>query len=96
MEKIKIKDAISRGDIKYKVGDKVFLIRRKNNGYPKTLDYNIPYDIKYIENDFVVLKTPSKNIPFGVNTTISIVKIHKSYVSPLHYIREDIISKILD
>jgi hypothetical protein len=88
MNKVEIKDGIRIGEIKYRVGDSVVLIRRKKNGYPRSLEDNTVYKIDSIENDNIIIKKPND----GINLT----KVHQSYLLPLTYFRNVIIEKILE
>ena len=87
MDKTAIKDGIRLGDIEYRPGDRVVLVRRKKNGYPKALEDGTIYMIDSVENDCIIIKKPKKNI----NST----KIHRSYVVPVTYLRNEIIESIL-
>ena len=88
MDKVQIKDGIRIGDIKYRIGDSVVLIRRKKNGYPKALEDNRVYKIDSLENDNIIIKKPKS----GISST----KVHRSYVVPVSYLRNDIIEKLLE
>lgn len=75
------------GDIEYKVGDPVVLVRRKLNGYPKALQDGVVYKVDSIEHDNVIIKKPKS----GINST----KVHQSYVIPVAYLRNEIIQQLL-
>lgn len=85
--KTHIKDGIRMGDIEYKVGDKVVLVRRKQNGYPKALDDDKLYKIDSIEKENIIIKKPKSGV--------HLIKIHRSYLAPLNYLRNDLIDEIL-
>lgn len=88
MEKSKvwIKDRISISD--YQVGQSVVVVRRKQNGHPRFLVDNEPYQIKRIENDCLILH----NLKFR---TPNEIKVHYSYCMNLQFMRDEIINDIL-
>ena len=88
MDKTHIKDGIRLGDIQYKKGDKVVLVRRKKNGYPKSLEDGKIYEVDQLEYDNVIIRKPKS----GVNSA----KVHTSYVVPVSYLRNEIIQQLLD
>lgn len=87
MDKTAIKDGIRMGDIEYKVGDSVVLVRRKKNGYPKSLLDGVVYKVDSIENDNIIIRKPK----LGINST----KVHQSYLVPVVYLRNEIIESLL-
>jgi hypothetical protein len=87
MDKIQIKDGVRTGEIEYKIGDSVVLIRRKKNGYPKSLDDNRAYKIDSLEYDNIIIKKPKPEV--------SMTKVHQSYVVPVSYLRNETIESLL-
>lgn len=87
MDRITIKDGIRMGDISYQPGDKVVLVRRKKNGYPKALSDGVVYKVDSIENDNIIIRKPKP----GINN----IKVHRSYLAPISFIRNEIIKSIL-
>lgn len=91
MKKWKIKDKINQGEIFYKVGDEVVVIRRKKNGYPRGLKDGVIYIIRQIENDHLVVAQHSTD---GVGF-LQPIKIHKTYVCSKSLLRDIKIDDIL-
>jgi len=87
MDKTKIKDGIRIGDIEYKIGDSVVLVRRKKNGYPKALSDGVVYKVDSIENDNIIIRKPKS----GINS----IKVHRSYLAPISFLRNEIIESLL-
>ena len=88
MDKVQIKDGVRTGEIEYKIGDSVVLIRRKKNGYPKSLDDNRVYKIDSLEYDNIIIIIKTK-------PEVSMAKVHQSYVVPLSYLRNETIESLL-
>ena len=86
-----IKNYIKNGDITFNVGDKVFLYKRKKNGYPKKIIDDTPYIIKDIINDVLVIALHSLD---GVGWS-QIIKVHKTYMIENSIIREEKLNSIL-
>jgi len=79
--KYKIKDNL----IQFKIGDEVLIYRRKGKrGYPKSIEDNVVYTIRNIENDFLIIAKHS-NDGIGWMTPI---KIHKTYMISKNIIRD--------
>jgi hypothetical protein len=72
----------------YEVGQNVIVVRRKKNGYPRSLIDNQPYQIKRIENDCLILQNLKSRTP-------SEIKVHFSYCLNLQLMRDEIIKDIL-
>lgn len=89
---------IHNKEIKYSVGDIVFLFRRKINGHPKVLSENIPYIVKKIESDFVYVDV-SKKSSLGYNSNFD-YKVNKVFLLPDYFYkminREEIINKLFN
>jgi hypothetical protein len=77
----------------HKIGDIVYLIKRKSNGFPKSINDDIPYTIQAIEgnNDVLIIARQASN---GIGYYQS-VKIHKSYMSGLSFIRNKRLEELL-
>jgi ABC-type phosphate transport system ATPase subunit len=77
----------------HNIGDIVYLIKRKANGFPKSILDNIPYTIQGIEgnNDVLIIARKASNgIGYYQNA-----KIHKNYMSGLSTIRDMKIEELL-
>lgn len=75
----------------HNIGDIVYLIKRKANGFPKTLNDNTPYIIQRIEgNDDVLVITKQTFSGYS-----QVGKIHKNYMSGLSTIRDMKIEELL-
>ena len=77
----------------HNIGDVVYLIKRKANGFPKNINDNTPYIIRDIEgnNDVLIIARRASD---GIAYYLS-VKIHKSYMSGLSTIRDMKIEELL-
>ena len=77
----------------HNIGDVVYLIKRKANGFPKNINDNTPYIIQDIEgnNDVLIIARQASD---GIGYYQS-VKIHKSYMSGLSTIRDMKIEELL-
>jgi hypothetical protein len=75
----------------HNIGDIVYLIKRKANGFPKNINDNTPYIIQRIEGNDDVLIVVKKTS----NGYSQIVKIHKNYMSGLSTIRDMKIEELL-
>ena len=77
----------------HNIGDVVYLIKRKANGFPKSILDNTPYTIQGIEgkNDVLIIAQQASNgIGYYQNA-----KIHKNYMSGLSTIRDMKIEELL-
>lgn len=77
----------------HNIGDVVYLIKRKANGFPKNINDNTPYIIQDIEgnNDVLIIARQASD---GIGYYQS-VKIHKSYMRGLSTIRDMKIEELL-
>ena len=82
--KIWIKDKYKRNS--FCEGEKVILIRRKCNGHPKTIQYNVVYIIDYVEGDILHFKSP----------TSPKLKCHYSYFLKVEDYRDEALKELLD
>ena len=88
-----IKDGIDRSQITFFVGQKVFVFRRKPNGYPRALKDGKPYFIKRIENDCLVLYQ-DESVTAALFQPKEF-KVHRTYLIPIEYLRDEIINDLL-
>ena len=88
MEKTKLwhKDNVG----KFRKGDRVVVFRRKKNGHPKCLKGGIVYTIKGIKGEDVIISSDV------LSNFKQDYKIHKSYLIDIQFIRDEIISKIIE
>ena len=93
--KIWIRDAIQNGMVKYYTGQKVVIFRRKANGYPRSMKDGVVYRVKYPLLDDLVL---IEDIDHEAHKFLKIreYKVNKSYVIPIEFLRDELISEILD
>lgn len=90
-DRIWIRDAISKGEVNFYVGQKVVLYRRKASGYPKFLDENQTYIIKYLGTEDVTIQE-EVNIKF---LHPKIWKLNRAFLIPKDKCRDILISEIL-
>lgn len=88
-----IRDAISRGTINFYVGQKVVVFRRKPSGYPRTLRDGTTYVVKFVGSDELILF--DENNP-NIQRYSSEIKVNKTYVIPLEFLRDELIDEILN
>lgn len=81
-----IRDAINRGEVNFYIGQKVVLYRRKASGYPKFLDENQTYIIKYLSSEDVTIQG---DIP------PKMWKLNRTFLIPKDKCRDILISEIL-
>jgi len=87
--KTTVRDYIQRDFIpRYEVGDIVVLVRKKQDGYPRFLEFGKNYKVKRVENETVFLQVLNGEDPIS--------KVHYSYLLPLFKYRELSINKILN
>jgi hypothetical protein len=89
-----IKDGIDRSRIEFFVGQKVFVFRRKPSGHPRALKDGVPYYIKRIENDCLVLYQEGQS-PTAALFQPKEYKVHRTYLIPIEYLRDEIINDLL-
>jgi hypothetical protein len=72
----------------YKQGDIVKLVRKKVNGYPRSLSFGVSYKVLNIENeDLFVQQLDEKEL--------RITKVNKNYLIPVEKLRDELIKEIL-
>lgn len=93
--KIWIRDAIQNGMVKYYKDQKVVVFRRKANGYPRAMKDGVVYRVKYSLLDDLVL---IEDIDHEAHKFLKIreYKVNKSYVIPIEFLRDELISEILN
>ena len=89
--RIWIRDAINKGEVNFYIGQKVVLYRRKASGYPKFIEENQTYIIKYLGTEDVTIQEE-------VNNKIlqpKMWKLNKTFLIPKDKCRDILISEIL-
>lgn len=86
-----IRDAISKGEVIFYIGQKVVLYRRKASGYPKFLDENRTYIIKYLGTEDVTIQEEVNS----KNSQPKMWKLNKTFLIPKDICRDILISEIL-
>lgn len=81
---------IKSGKITIQVGDYVYLLCRKANGYPKILEYGVPYKVKRKDGDYITIIIDDR--PGFVKTQH---KIHKTFLINKSEYRNIMIDEIL-
>jgi hypothetical protein len=89
--RIWIRDAINKGEVNFYVGQKVVLYRRKSSGYPKFLDENKNYVVKYVCTENVTIEEEVNNKYVQPRRW----KINKTFLIPKDKCRDILISEIL-
>lgn len=86
-----IRDAINKGEVSFYIGQKVVLYRRKASGYPKFLDENKNYVVKYVCTENVTIEEEVNNKYVQPRRW----KINKTFLIPKDKCRDILISEIL-
>ena len=75
-------------NFEYKHGDVVKLVRKKENGHPRSLSFGVSYKVLKIENeDLFVQQLDEKEL--------RITKVNRSYLIPVERLRDELIKEIL-
>ena len=75
----------------YKKGDIVKLVRKKENGHPKSLSFGVSYKVLKVENeDLFVQKLDDRELE------LRIIKANKNYFAPIDKMRDELINDILN
>lgn len=75
-------------NFEYKHGDIVKLVRKKENGHPRSLSFGVAYKVLKIENeDLFVQQLDEKEL--------RITKVNRSYLIPVERLRDELIKEIL-
>lgn len=85
-DRVWIRDAINKGEVNFYIGQKVVLYRRKASGYPKFLDENQTYIIKYLSSEDVTIQE---------ETHRKMWKLNRTFLIPKDKCRDILISEIL-
>ena len=92
MNIIVIKDMIKSGKVSYLPNDEVVILRRKSNGYPRSIKDGISYFIKSIDSDGHL---HVREKPPGLEWTQSI-RIHKTYMINKSILRDIKLNSLFD
>jgi hypothetical protein len=85
---IKSKTWVKDRYFEYKQGDIVKLVRKKDNGHPRSLSFGVSYKVLKIENeDLFVQELNSEEL--------RITKVNKNYLIPVEKLRDELIKEIL-
>jgi hypothetical protein len=87
MEKTRI---WNKDHVKISVGDRVVVFRRKTNGHPKSLKDGKVYKVLNIIGEDIEVEGD------GLFKSTRRVKVHKSYLITIDYIRDELINEILE
>jgi hypothetical protein len=78
----------------YKSGDIVKLVRKKENGHPRSLSFGVSYKVLKVENeDLFVQEFDEKELHLG---NIRITKVNRNYFVPIDKMRDELIKDILN
>ena len=78
----------------YKSGDIVKLVRKKENGHPRSLSFGVSYKVLKVENeDLFVQELDEQELHLG---NIRITKVNRNYFVPIDKMRDELIKGILD
>jgi hypothetical protein len=72
----------------YKQGDIVKLVRKKENGHPRSLSFGITYKVLKVENDDLFVQQLDE-------LELRITKVNKNYLIPVEKLRDELIKEIL-
>ena len=90
---IKSKTWVKDRYFEYKSGDIVKLVRKKENGHPRSLSFGISYKVLKVENeDLYVQELDEQELHLG---DIRIKKVNKNYFVPIDKMRDELIKDIL-
>jgi len=71
----------------YKQGDIVKLVRKKENGHPRSLSFGVSYKVLKVENEDLFVQE--------LDGDIQIKKANKNYFIPVEKLRDELINEIL-
>lgn len=90
---IKSKTWVKDRYFEYKQGDIVKLVRKKENGHPRSLSFGVSYKVLKVENeDLFVQELDMEELHLG---DIRIKKVNKNYFIPVQKLRDELINDIL-
>ena len=87
MNKSTLKDLMMKGGVIFSYNTPVVLIRKKQNGYPRFLEFGKQYIIQKIE---------AENIYLLDTVTKELRRVHYSYVAPVYLTRDEFINSLLE
>jgi hypothetical protein len=87
MEKTKV---WNKDNVTFNIGDRVLVFRRKNNGHPRFLKDGTVYVIADKNGDDLLIDAN------GRYKSINRVKVHKSYMIPIEFVRDELIKILLE
>jgi hypothetical protein len=90
--RIWIKDELDSGQLKFEEDQIVIVYRRKKNGYPSHIEDGKLYKVIKINGDILYLIIPNISIDNGISREF---KVHRTFVIPIYYLRNEIINEIL-
>jgi hypothetical protein len=91
---IKSKTWVKDRYFEYKNGDIVKLVRKKENGHPRSLSFGISYKVLKVENeDLYVQELDEQELHLG---DIRITKVNRNYFVPIDKMRDELIKDILN
>lgn len=73
-QELKLRDRIKYNKTIFQKGDKVFLIRKKSNGYPKNIEFNTEYIVRNVLGDHLAFVNSVGKV-FCVNKTFFTKKL---------------------
>ena len=92
-DRVWIRDAINKGEVNFYIGQKVVLYRRKASGYPKFLDENKTYIIKFLGSEDVTIQEETH--PKMLLAGFIMWKLNRTFFIPKDKCRDILISEIL-
>ena len=75
-------------NFEYKQGDIVKLVRKKENGHPRSLSFGVSYKVLKVENEDLFIQELNVEEP-------RYIKVNKNYFIPVQKLREELINEIL-
>jgi hypothetical protein len=99
-DKVWLRQQLNKNSIGFEPGQKIVLFRKKQNGYPKFLNFGTIYRVLRIESDNLYIcedgrETEWDNDAFAVRYNRGEYKIDKSYMIPIGFNRINLIDDIL-
>ena len=88
----KLVDKIKSGEVTYKTGDLLVLIRRKGNGYPRAVKDGEEWYLKKVENEFLIIAKRS----LDGNSWLQPKRIHRTYFIPKTFLRNLKLEELLN
>jgi hypothetical protein len=85
---IRSKTWVKDRHFEYKKGDIVKLVRKKENGHPRSLSFGVSYTVLKVENDDLFVQGLDEK-------ELRITKVNKNYLIPVEKLRDELIKDIL-